>query len=69
MTRVLLGCSSLVVFDETTNSIDFAPDAEFRSIIVHHAMPALVCLSYTSVAHRLKTSIIGYDKVIVLNKG
>lgn len=64
LARALLKHSKILVMDEATSSVDFEMDAKITQTIKE-------CFSDTTmivIAHRLAT-IVGYDKVLVLDKG
>lgn len=72
LSRILLSASStanansIVVLDESTSSIDYTTDAKIQSLLDSHF--ATHNTTVLAIAHRLR-SIIGFDTVIVLNRG
>lgn len=62
--RVLVRNSQIVMFDETTSSIDFETDLKVQETILRAFWgKTLLC-----IAHRLKTIIV-YDRILAMDKG
>ncbi|OBA27989.1 P-loop containing nucleoside triphosphate hydrolase protein, partial [Hanseniaspora valbyensis NRRL Y-1626] len=64
LTRAVVKKSKILVLDEATSSVDYETDAKIQSKIVSEFKDSTVI----TIAHRLNT-ILGYDKIMVLEKG
>ena len=64
MVRAILRKSKIIIMDEATSSVDYNTEKLIQKTIINNLKGSTII----TIAHRIKT-IIGYDRIFVLDKG